>query len=214
MNFIINKIAYKKELLFLLTIHAVGVAGIKWINTDLFLQLSFVCLVIPLAIIINKMKLGFKDPFKNYLLLISVYLIGFFSEWLGVNGGYIFGDYLYGQSLGLKFAGVPLLIGANWLLLSLASREVVGRFFQSPFFVVVVSALVMVGIDYIIEPVAPKLDFWSWSGGSIPFSNYRDWFAVSVINQLVLLNIRPQKKIFSLALGYLAILVGFFLCFY
>ena len=72
----------------------------------------------------------------------------------------------------------------------------------------------MLGIDCIIEPVAHKLDFWSWSENNIPFSNYRDWFIVAVVNQIILIPLKSRKKVFSLALGYLIILTVFILCFY
>ena len=210
MNIMLTKITHKKELIFLVIVHLAGIIGIKWINTDFFLQLSFVSLIIPLVIIIDRMKL----TLKSFFLLSIVYSVGFVSEWFGVNGGFIFGDYIYGKSLGFKVGGVPLLIGLNWLLLTLASREIAIRFFSSPIFIVLFSALIMLGIDCVIEPVAHKLDFWSWSENKIPFSNYRDWFIVAVVNQIILIPLKSRKKVFSLALGYLIILTVFFLCFY
>ena len=101
-----------------------------------------------------------KLTLKSFFLLSIVYSVGFVSEWFGVNGGFIFGDYIYGKSLGFKVGGVPLLIGVNWLLLTLASREIAIRFFSSPIFIVLFSAFIMLGIDCVIEPVAHKLDFY------------------------------------------------------
>ena len=56
MNIMLTKITHKKELIFLVIVHLAGIIGIKWINTDFFLQLSFVSLIIPLVIIIDRMK--------------------------------------------------------------------------------------------------------------------------------------------------------------
>jgi putative membrane protein len=201
---------YKIELIFLVVVHMAGLIGIKWIHEDLFLQLSFVSLIIPLLIIIYRLKISFK----SILLLLAVFLISFIAEWLGVNGGYLFGEYVYGKSLGFKIDGVPPLIAINWVLLCLVSREITIRFFSSAFMIVVVSSLLMLAIDFVIEPVADKLDFWSWSENEIPLSNYRDWFMVALINQMILLFFKSENKVFSLTLGYLVILVVFFLCFY
>tara|TARA_B110000438_G_scaffold181565_1_gene173465 strand:+ start:53 stop:676 length:624 start_codon:yes stop_codon:yes gene_type:complete len=201
---------YKIELIFLVVVHMAGLIGIKWIHEDLFLQLSFVSLIIPLLIIIYRLKISFK----SILLLLAVFLISFIAEWLGINGGYLFGEYVYGKSLGFKIDGVPPLIAINWVLLCLVSREITIRFFSSAVMIVVVSSLLMLAIDFVVEPVAYKLDFWSWSENEIPLSNYRDWFIVALINQMILLFFKSENKVFSLTLGYLVILVVFFLCFY
>jgi len=44
--------------------------------------------------------------------------------------------------------------------------------------------------DFILEPVAVKLNFWTWNNGDIPLYNYLCWFLVSA----VLLRINLQLK--------------------
>ena len=41
------------------------------------------------------------------------------AEILVVSYGIIFGNYKYGEILGYKVLGVPLIIGINWCILSL-----------------------------------------------------------------------------------------------
>ena len=77
---------------------------------------------------------------------------------------------------GLNFYGVSLIIGLNWLLLAVTTRSVVTRFTQNNWLTILLASLLMVGIDYVIEPVAPILDFWRFEENPVPFSNYRDWF--------------------------------------
>ena len=39
----------------------------------------------------------------------------------------------------------------------------------------------MVFLDFFIEPVAIKYDFWSWTKIVIPFQNYIVWYIVSFL---------------------------------
>jgi len=45
---------------------------------------------------------------------------------------------------------------------------------------IISSALLMVFLDYLIEPVAVKYNFWQWHTGYIPWTNYLTWLIVSV----------------------------------
>jgi putative membrane protein len=40
-----------------------------------------------------------------------------------------------------------------------------------------VAALLVTGIDVLIEQVAPKLDFWQFEGGPPDLQNYLSWIA-------------------------------------
>jgi putative membrane protein len=44
----------------------------------------------------------------------------------------------------------------------------------------------MVLLDLMIEPVAIRLDFWHWQGGSIPIQNYIMWFLVAMFMNWIL----------------------------
>ena len=41
----------------------------------------------------------------------------------------------------------------------------------------------MVGLDFLIEPIAVKYDFWNWSQNEVPKQNYLMWFILSIIMQ-------------------------------
>jgi putative membrane protein len=49
--------------------------------------------------------------------------------------------------------------------------------FQGAFF----SAIAMTMLDFLIEPIAIDLDFWSWEATAIPLTNYLAWFAASFV---------------------------------
>ena len=42
------------------------------------------------------------------------------------------------------------------------------------------AAFLATGFDWIMEPVAMKLDYWQWVGQIIPFQNYRAWFLIGL----------------------------------
>ena len=63
-----------------------------------------------------------------WTLPIAVFLIafaiGFSAELIGVHSGMLFGNYSYGNNLGLKLAEVPLIIGINWGVLAVTSASI------------------------------------------------------------------------------------------
>ena len=199
---------FKKDVIFLIVVYVAGIIGIN-IN-DSFLKLSFVSLIIPMVLFLIRLKPSIKDS----VLLVLVFSLTFFSEWLGVNYGWIFGEYLYGDSLGIKIGGVPLMIGVNWVLLSVVSRQALFGVFSNKYIVAFFAPLLMLLIDVILEPIAPKLGFWDWNNIDIPISNYRDWFIVALISQLILFNFKKLDTLIFWSVMYLGILTLFFLSFH
>lgn len=144
--------------------------------------------------------LSSRDILKNLLYLFIAFCIGFSAEVIGVKTGILFGDYSYGTNLGYKFSGVPIVIGLLWGVLAVGSASCVAQFpilkKQAPF----VAALLMLGVDYIMEPVAIASDFWSWNGAAIPIWNYICWFAIAWILQIILKrgSFLESNKVFNL----------------
>jgi putative membrane protein len=123
-----------------------------------------------------------NDFSKRFLVLSSiVFLIGFSVEAIGVATGVLFGSYSYGDLFGFKVFETPILIGFNWLFLSLSTHGVVQYFTKKPLFLIIIPALLMTGLDFFIEPVAMKLGFWGWENNIIPVQNYVMWFATSAV---------------------------------
>tara|TARA_Y100000768_G_C23767246_1_gene581508 strand:- start:282 stop:725 length:444 start_codon:yes stop_codon:yes gene_type:complete len=102
------------------------------------------------------------------------------SEILGVNYGFIFGNYEYGNALGYRVFGVPLLIGANWAILTISCSALSATLFDSIFVKIIMGVFFMVMLDAVIEPIAPLLDFWEFDDGKAPLKNYLGWILVSV----------------------------------
>ena len=118
--------------------------------------------------------------------VIVVFFIGLFIEILGVNFKVIFGEYSYGETLGFKILNTPIIIGLNWLSLSLGCFGIASYIFKPKYLVVLGASFLMVFVDYIIEPIAMELDFWHWKDDTVPVQNYVSWFLVSIIIQFII----------------------------
>lgn len=163
--------------------HMAGLAGLLWpVTQPYFLKLVPMQLLLTTGIV-----LWFHGPLNRFFVsfMSCIFLGGFLVEVIGVKTGAIFGNYIYGSTLGWQVAGVPVLIGCNWFVLvygaGTVSRKITSRKAWQP----VVAALLMVGLDVFIEPVATRLHFWNWQSGIIPLQNYIGWFICSFFFQLL-----------------------------
>ena len=136
-------------------------------------------------------------------LCLQVFLFGFIVEVVGVNTGIIFGEYTYGKTLGLTFFGTPLVMGINWINLSLASFGIISFFTDKKNLLIILSSLLMVFFDFIIEPIAINLDFWSWEYITVPVHNYFGWFFCAIIAQLLIVfsKVKINQKIAFAVIG-------------
>lgn len=124
----------------------------------------------------------------------SAFFIGYGSEVLGVHTGFPFGNYQYGSVLGFQLFEVPLMIGVNWLLLVYLTGNLFSERIQNNWLAAALGAGLMVAIDFLIEPVAIKLDFWTWENNVVPLSNYIGWFVVAYLIHLIFRRASFQKK--------------------
>lgn len=168
-------------------LHAVGIAGTLWMPTRaLTLSLTSINLLLTALLIVYSHPGTLKTLMK---FLAITFIIGYGVEVLGVHTGFPFGSYVYGETLGWKVLQVPLIIGVNWFLLSYTFGMLV-KPLKNAYLQVLLAAVGMVALDVLIEHVAMRLDYWSWEGGQIPWSNYLGWLAVSLVVQLIFVKLR------------------------
>lgn len=167
----------------LIAMHLAGLAGLNWPPAQpYFLRLVPFNLVATLALVL----LAHRNFTVRFAVFCTItFATGFFAEVIGVKTGLIFGSYVYGGTLGWKWLDVPLLLGCNWLTLIYCTGVLANRYVAAAWLRPVVASALMVCIDILIEPVAMRLDFWSWHNNVVPLQNYAGWFGVSFFLQIL-----------------------------
>lgn len=117
-----------------------------------------------------------KLTLSKLVLFLICFLFGYTIEFVGTKTGVIFGEYTYGDGLGLKILDVPLLIGLNWFFMVYTSLAVTSKISKSPWVQTLLAPVFMVVYDYFLEPFAMKNEMWFWSGNEIPLQNYIAWY--------------------------------------
>jgi bisanhydrobacterioruberin hydratase len=204
--------------------HLVGVLGILVFKSDVIIRsTSFNLLVCFLLLLWTQEN---KNIFFWLFTLLAI-AIGFAVEVIGVNTGYLFGDYVYGNVLGVQFKQVPLIIGVNWFIVLYCSGISITALLQKiiqplsatgeepapalkAISVISDGATLAVIFDWLIEPVAVKLGFWQWENNTIPVYNYICWFVISLLLMTVF-RFSPFEKRNKFAIHLLLIQVMFFL---
>jgi putative membrane protein len=112
---------------------------------------------------------------------------GLAVEAAGVATGFPFGGYAYGDALGWKLLGVPLLIPLAWTWMAWPAWLVAGRLAGGPARVAV-AGLGLASWDLFLDPQMVAERYWVWHDPrpalpgvpDIPVSNYVGWFVVAV----------------------------------
>ncbi len=205
--------------------HTIGLIGILFSKNPFFINSTPLNLILSVALLIWTQS---DKNFSFFIFLLSTLIIGFTVEVIGVNTGYLFGEYTYGKALGPQACNVPFIIGLNWFIIIYCCGVSVHMFLQRLISklkegvdrssnllrimsVIVDGATLALLLDMLIEPVAIKLGFWSWAeDGSVPFFNYISWFIISCLLLAIFqfCNFNKQNKF---AINLLLIQAMFFL---
>ncbi len=176
-----TKVYFNKESVAVGTLYLFHISAIIGISLGYF---NWFAPKTPLNLMVMFAILCFMFPLtntRNSWLAAIFFMTGMVAEVLGVQWGLLFGEYSYGDNLGFKIAGVPLLIGINWALLVFITGSISQYWFDNKFLRMLSGASLMVGLDFFIEQAAPGLDFWFFEGGIVPASNYIAWFLISFV---------------------------------
>lgn len=176
--------------------HTIGLVGLLYFDKKFFLNATPFNLLLSFALLLWTQQ---EKNINFFLFIIICFAVGISVEIIGINTGMLFGDYAYGDVLGVKLRNVPVLIGINWFiiiyccgigihtLLTKAINRIAADTGKSPaalkaLSVIVDGATLAVFFDWLMEPVAVKLGYWVWNAdGLIPIFNYICWFAVSLL---------------------------------
>ncbi|HEX5152010.1 MAG TPA: carotenoid biosynthesis protein [Parafilimonas sp.] len=217
-----KKIRFNVALSLALLFHISGLIGILFTtHKDWFIQNTCLHLLLMAGLLV------FTHPVKDkrfFVFFIVAFVIGFIAEVIGVNTGFIFGAYSYGNVLGIKLFRAPLIIGINWfiivycagmftqayenyLLRKINEKGIIIKN-QMMFASFIIDATVLVFMfDWIMEPVAVKLGYWQWVNNNIPLYNYISWIIISSGLLIVFRKLnRNQHNIFAVHLFIIQVL--------
>lgn len=173
-----KNIITKYSVRFLIIIFSVGIFGhINPGTRELMLWLTPFTLFITMGVVFYSL-IGESNN-KLIVWFFLTYVLTFILEVIGVKTGLIFGNYIYGSTLGLKVLSVPLIIGLNWVFVILGGISIAQKVTSDKNLSALITAMVAVVFDLVLEPVAIKLDYWTWQNDNIPLQNYMAWFVIS-----------------------------------
>lgn len=208
---------------FAFSMYLIGVAGILSPAHQFFANGT------PLIIMAMSVLILFtqRRPDKNFFLFAAVcFAVGILSEIIFISNPYLFGSYQFGKSLGPLIKQVPWVIGLNWFLIIYSVGIFTHRMYAlvekklppdnllpknvQRFSIVVDGAFVAVFLEWLMEPVAIKMGYWTWENDEIPVSNYVTWYIVSAL-LLLFFELLPFNKNNRFAIHLFILQILFFL---
>lgn len=180
--------------------------GALWNATGWFSGLMYYT-TSPMMLILGLLTLLSVE--KKFFVKISLWFIvtAFVTvalEWVGQETGKVFGSYAYSDFLFPQVFNVPIVIGISWAGVCLGaigllqrSRKILPHSTSTK---MLLTGLLMAGFDLLLEPVAIKLSYWSWSGNFPPLQNFLAWAIIGSIFSLpvylIMKNVRLTKLAF------------------
>ena len=125
----------------------------------------------------------YVNKFNIWAIIVLVF--SFIIETIGVKTGVIFGVYNYGDILWPQIMSVPIAIGFAWFSMLVCSIALMQRFpiikTSDIWIQIFTISILMTFFDFMMEPAAIKLNYWSWYSVTVPLQNYLAWFILSFI---------------------------------
>lgn len=122
---------------------------------------------------------------RGAALVVGAGGVGFAAELIGVATGKPFGHYSYGDGLGRKVGGVPLLAAAAWSMMSRPAWTAAGLVDERPLLRVPLAAGALTAWDVFLDPRMVRDRYWTWPGGGryegIPASNFAGWYLTALV---------------------------------
>jgi uncharacterized membrane protein len=122
---------------------------------------------------------------RGGVLLAAAGVVGLAAEHVGVHTGRPFGRYAYGDGLGTKVGGVPVLAAAAWAMMARPAWVVAGLVDERVVARVSLAAGALTAWDVFLDPRMVAEGFWAWEDGGafedVPLSNFAGWFATAAV---------------------------------
>lgn len=192
---------------FLMSYYIIGFAGFTINYTyDLFRHLISFSILLSVVLLL----VYHKNWSKTFIITgLIIFAGGWIIELIGTKTGFPFGEYSYSNLLTPLIAGVPLILGLNWIFLVYCSFIITSFIPAAKTFRSLIAAGLMTGYDLLLEPFAINTGMWIWEGGKVPLSNFIAWFVLSFIF-VRLMYINPAEKENKLGIFLFVYQLGFF----
>jgi len=173
-----NKKLKAFAILWVTLVHFFGIIGVYFLP-DWFLPATPLVILVSAIVVILRYE---KYRQSRIVAFIVIAFLAYLIEVYGVQTGNLFGTYTYGNNLGWKLFGVPIIIGVNWAALLMVSQQLTTHYIgiNNRFFSAVSVGVLMTMFDLLLEVLAPQFDFWSFTHlNYAPLQNFIGWFGVS-----------------------------------
>jgi len=153
-----------------------------------------VAIVVAFAAAVAVHAVGTRGWRVGGAALAAVAGLGFAAEVAGLHLGVPFGHYAYGAGLGLRLAGVPVVVVLAWTMLAwpaaLVARRLAHRFAAR----VAIGAWALAAWDLYLDPQLVAASGWRWRDPDphlpgvpdVPLTNYAGWLLVATCVSLTL----------------------------
>ena len=165
-------------ILWILLVHFFGIIGIYFLP-DWFLPATPITILVSALVVFLRYE-KYRDT--RVVAFVVIAIASYLIEVYGVKTGNLFGTYTYGDNLGWKLFGVPLIIGVNWAVLIMVAQQLTTHYIgiNNRFFSAISVATIMTTFDLLLEVLAPQFDYWSFTHMNYaPIENFIAWFCVS-----------------------------------
>ena len=127
----------------------------------------------------------------SWRLVVALLLVfgvgGLTAEVVGVHTGVPFGDYRYTGGLGVKVAGVPLVIGLAWMMMAWPAMCVAARLATGTVARDAVAVAALASWDVFLDPQMVDAHHWRWLHSDphlpgiddVPLTNFGGWLLLS-----------------------------------
>jgi uncharacterized membrane protein len=124
------------------------------------------------------------------LVLLGVAGVGLAVEAVGVRTGYPFGTYAYGDALGPRVAGVPVVVALAWAWMAWPAWLAAVALTGSRLGRVGVATVALAGWDLFLDPQMVGQGYWRWSPTGppglpgvteVPWTNYAGWLLTAAV---------------------------------